>query len=421
MVSKIKNLLYFPIASYFRFFATIRLKRWNPRIIVITGSSGKTTLFNLVESQVGDLARYSHEANSSFGIPFDILGSRRHTLEVWEWPGIILAPLVNVFKPLPKERIYIVEADCDRPYEGKFLSSFIKPEVTLWTNVSRTHSMNFEKEVENGNFESVDKAISYEFGFFAEKTKKLVIGNINYGLLAEELKRASCDVVSVSQKDLEKYRVGLRGTEFHTTSGVFKFEYLLPEEVGYSVIMCMKLLAYLKIKPDNTFKNFKLPPGRNSFFKGIRGITIVDSSYNANLDSMRAVLNMFNKIDAPKKWAVLGDMLEQGGQEEGEHKKLAELISGIKLKKIILMGPRVSKYTYPVLKKNTGTEIVKFVNPKDVLDYLKKEIKGGEVILFKGARFMEGVIENLLADKKDAARLSRREKVWEIRRKQWGL
>jgi hypothetical protein len=48
-------------------------------------------------------------------------------------------------------------------------------------------------------------------------------------------------------------------------------------------------------------------------------------------------------------------------------------------------------------------------------------LQGGETILFKGARFMEGVIENLLVDKKDAAKLVRREKIWEIRRKQWGF
>jgi hypothetical protein len=63
----------------------------------------------------------------------------------------------------------------------------------------------------------------------------------------------------------------------------------------------------------------------------------------------------------------------------------------------------------------------KFLGPKEVLDYLKENIKGGEVILFKGARFLEGVIENLLLDKSNAAKLDRREKIWQIRRKKWGL
>jgi hypothetical protein len=72
------------------------------------------------------------------------------------------------------------------------------------------------------------------------------------------------------------------------------------------------------------------------------------------------------------------------------------------------------------LRKNYLT-IVAFENPRAVLEYLQNSISGGETIFFKGARFMEGIIEHLLADPKDIAKLSRREKIWEIRRKQWGL
>ena len=106
-----------------------------------------------------------------------------------------------------------------------------------------------------------------------------------------------------------------------------------------------------------------------------------------------------------------------------EHEKLAELIPPLKLSKIILMGPRVSKYTYPRLKGLIGnsTSIEKFTLPKEALDYILTNIKGGEVILFKGARFLEGVIEHLLADKADVEKLCRRERVWQIRRRKWEL
>jgi len=130
MFQKIKRILYFPFASYFRFFASIRLKIWRPRIIVITGSSGKTTLLHLIEAQLGDVAKYTHKANSSFGIPFNILGLQRNDLTLIEWPLLFLQAPFAIFKTLPKEKIYIVEADCDRPGEGKFLSSFIRPENT---------------------------------------------------------------------------------------------------------------------------------------------------------------------------------------------------------------------------------------------------------------------------------------------------
>src|SRR3972149_3256655 len=109
MLQKIKRFFYFPIACYFLFFAKIRLFLWSPSIILITGSSGKTTLLHLIESQIGSIAKYSHKANSSFGIPFDILGLHRKDLTLLEWPLIFLKAPFAVFKQSPKERIYVVE------------------------------------------------------------------------------------------------------------------------------------------------------------------------------------------------------------------------------------------------------------------------------------------------------------------------
>src|SRR5258708_18511528 len=109
MIAKLKRLLYFPIASYFRFFAAIHLRRWNPRIIVVTGSNGKTTLLHMLESQIGEKAKYSHHANSSYGIPFDILDLHRKSLLHSEWFGLLLKAPLLAFKKPPKERLYVVE------------------------------------------------------------------------------------------------------------------------------------------------------------------------------------------------------------------------------------------------------------------------------------------------------------------------
>lgn len=424
MFQAIKRLFYFPLASYFRFFASIRLKKWKPRIIVITGSSGKTTLLHLIESQLGDTAKYSHGANSSFGIPFDILDIHRKDLTFFEWPAIFILPLINVFKPVPRENLYVVEADCDRPHEGDFLSRLLKPEITLWTNVSRTHSMNFDGLVKKGKFKSIEEAVAYEFGFFAERTKNAVVINADSLFELTELKRVKAKVIRLSLRDnLKSYRVNLFRTEFVFTGGKYSFSYLLPRESGMSVLMCRELISYLGCKFKSNFPGFGLSPGRSSLFKGVKDITIIDSTYNANLDSMKAIINMFDEIETGNKWIVLGDMLEQGSKEKEEHVKLAEIVTRFNFKRIILLGPRVIKYTFPVLNKKLGSGIVIkcFYKPGEVLDYLKNNLEGGEVILFKGARFLEGVIGNLLKNKADTLKLARREKIWEMRRKKWGL
>jgi UDP-N-acetylmuramoyl-tripeptide--D-alanyl-D-alanine ligase len=422
MIGKLKKYFYFPVAGYFRFFATLRLFFWKPYTILVTGSNGKTTLLHLIESQMGRKAKYSHEANSSFGIPFDILDIHRKDLILSEWLLVFFLPLINLFKPLPKQKYYVVEADCDRPNEGRFLGNLLQPNITLWTNVARTHSMNFENLVSRAKFDRLEEAIAYEYGFLVERTKKLLILNADDSFELEQSKRCQAEIVSVSKKkDLLDYKIDSGKTSFVLKDETFKFNFLLPKEFATSLLMCRALLRYLGEPLDKSFRRFELPPGRNSIFAGIRDTFLVDSSYNANLDSMTAVLDMFSRVEGDTKWVVLGDMLEQGGNEGAEHKKLAFVVAKYNFDKVILMGPRVSKYTKPELERVSGKSIVCFINPRDVLDYLKENIKGKEVILFKGARFLEGVIENLLKDKKDVGLLARREKIWEIRRKKWGL
>lgn len=418
-----KRLFYFPLANYFRFFAQIRLNLWKPRIIVLTGSSGKTTLLHLIESQIGDRAKYSFRANSSFGIPFDILDLHRKELTIREWPLLFLSAPFGIFKKPFKQNLYIVEVDCDRPYEGKFLAGLLKPEVTLWLNVSRAHSYYFQHLVENGSFSKVEEAIAYEFGFLAEKTGKLLIANGESQLIKTQLRRARSSVSLVSEDRKWDYKVDLGKTTFDLGEYNYSFNYLLPKETAISILMTMKLVDYLEIEPDRKFTNLTLPPGRASVFEGIKNTTLVDSTYNANLGSMKAVINMFGKINADKKWVVLGDMLEQGKFEGEEHVKLVEVIKNYKFDRVILMGPRTKKFSYMSLKiaLENKSIVESFLDPKEVLDYLMTSIAGGELILFKGARFLDGVIEALLKDKSESNKLARREKVWQIRRKKFGL
>ncbi|MGI8420639.1 MAG: glutamate ligase domain-containing protein [Candidatus Levyibacteriota bacterium] len=424
MLARLKSYFYFPIASYFCFFALMRLRKWNPRIIVVTGSNGKTTLLHMLESQLREKAKFSHHANSSFGIPFDILDLHRVTLQKFEWLSLILKAPLQVLRPLPKEKIYVVEADADRPQEGKFLAELLKPEIVLWVSSSRTHSMNFDSLVSAGKFKTVEEAIAYEYGWFAVYCNSLLVIDGDCALMTKQISRSKAKVLSLKKAQLFKsYSINKHGTQYNFKNKQYAFNYLLPEEVFLSIAMCEETMDYLKLPMDRTFKKFQLPPGRGSLFEGVNGLTIIDSCYNANLSSMSVILNMFQTFPASKKWAVIGDMLELGEEEKEEHKKLAGMLVTLDAEHIIFLGPRVMKYTLPEFKKQSQKNIAvdAFENPKEVLDFILQHVQGGETILFKGARFMEGIIEHLLKNKSDVALLARREKIWEIRRKQWGL
>lgn len=424
MLERFKIIFFFPVANYFMFFARIQLKRWNPQIVVVTGSSGKTTLLHLIESQLGNQAKYSHHANSAIGIPFDILGLSRKTLQPNEWISLFIMAPIRAFQKGFKEKIYVVEADADRPNEGKFLAKLLRPEVTIWLDIGRTHSQNFENLMPE-RFKTVDEAIAYEFGYFLENTKTLTIINSDSELIFSQLTRTKVKVEKITIKNLEDYKLDKDFTEFTISNKNYKFKYLLPKEIYYSIEATLKLLKYLQIKPNLSFSKFQIPPGRSSIFKGIKNTTIIDSTYNANLGSMTALINFFKTYTSEKKWVVLGDMLEQGKFEKEEHEKLADLILELNPNRIVLIGKLVSSYTYPKLKEKIkdANKLQAFDKLKTTLDYLIDNFEGGETILFKASQsiMLDGVIEHLLQNKNDSDKLCRREKYWVVRRRQEGL
>lgn len=416
MVRRIKNLLYFSVASYFRFFAGIRLKRWGPRVVVVTGSNGKTTALNLIEVQLGKVARYSHGANSSFGIPFDILGLKRFEYSILEWVAFAIRAPFQVFTKLPKEKIYVVEADCDRPGEGPFLSALLKPEVVVWLSSARTHSMNFEKRVRAGVSANVDDAIAHEFGHFLERAQNLCIVNADEPRIEKELSRTHAAVHHIHKAELQQYSVSIGGTEFVINGTRFRAPLLLPQEVFYSIAASVKVAQYFGVRPTSELWKLEMPPSRSSIFKGIKNTVLIDSTYNANTASVAAVLEMVKKFPSRETWLVLGDLIEQGSQEKEEHENVARMIHSGDFRRIVFVGPRMRQYALPLVQG-----AIAFDTPLEALTYLRRELKGGETLVFKGARFLEGVVEHLLENPADAEKLCRREAVWQKRRAQWGL
>lgn len=422
MLGKLKRFFYFFGAHYFRIYAQFYLNRWNPKVIVVTGSSGKTTLLHLIESQLGERAKYSHKANSSYGIPFDILGINRNSLTIDEWPLLFFKAPFQALRKIEKVDLYIVEADCDRPFEGKFLATLLQPNITLWLSSSNTHSGNFDRLIKSGKFNTTEDAIASEFAEFIKYTKEWsAINGDNLNIL-KALPQGIPKVDKIIKKEyLDNYQVKKDGTVFTILEQKYTVNALLPEETFYSIAMVKLLLNDLGMKMDPDFKAFSPPPGRSSVFSGIKGTTIIDSSYNATPEGMASTLKMFQSYPADKKWAVLGDMIELGERERAEHENLVKTLSGMDLKQLVLVGPRLLKYTYPVLQTlKLKYPVVGFEMPKEALNFMDK-ISGNETILFKGARFLEGVIERLLKDKKDALMLSRREVIWQKRRKAWQL
>lgn len=322
----------------------------------------------------------------------------------------------------------MAEADAERPGEGKFSAKLLQPDVVVWLSLEEAHGINYDRLVRDENKKqdirgAVREAIAEEFGHFIENTKKFAVLNGDNRYIEKQAKRGKAEISLVSPKDISSFSVERDGVRMITTAGVVHLPHLVPADVGLSTLAVMHTLLHLRLPFDSTFKSLVLPPGRSSVLEGKRNTTIIDSSYNATFDGMRAMLDLISKYPASgEKWLVLGDMIEQGKSESSQHTDVSGLILEVKPARVILVGPRLKKHTYPILVKALGEKsVVSYLMPADALQYLENELRGGEVILFKGARYLEGVVEKLLKNPEDASRLCRREAIFDRRRKQWGI
>lgn len=418
--AKFKKRFYFVAAKYFRYFADKVLRRWNPRIIAITGSAGKTTMLNLVEHEMGGGAHYSHDANSAFGISFDLLGLKGIKGSKIKWLYLLVAaPFKSLFKNY-KEKFYIVEIDGERPHEAEFLAEWLKPEVTIWVSIGRSHAVQFEHEVENGRFDSLEEAITAEFATLPKNTKKIVYIDADSKVMRSATKGITAKVIPIKKNEIKKYVVYPSSTDFTYGDTTFHFNHPEPKDIAFHLLVLQDLMRYLKLPFKADFSDIRMAPGRSSYFKGKKGIDIIDSSYNAHIISMASILDMAERMHAEHKWLVIGDIVEQGSITGEEHKKLAELIAGVKPEKVILVGRRTKQWTAPELKK-MGISAVATLDPKKALEYIENHIKGNETLIFKGSHYLEWIIEKLLENPEDAKKLCRREKAAVRRRQSWGL
>lgn len=408
----VKGRLYFLVAGYFAFWAGIMLRRWRPKMVVITGSTGKTTAFGLVEAQLGETAKYSHDANSAFGIPFDILGLKRSSFLWLEWLVFIIRAPFRAFSSPPREEVYVAECDTDRLHEGKFLAKLLRPSIVFWLNSTETHAEKFKGK------KGVGKAIAHDYGWFVEYAKELVVTDGDDQAIAGELGRARSGVVIErysKQEMLLDYKILKDGTHFKLREFTAQLPTLTPKAVWLSIVFAHRLTEIFSHDFDPDFTNLKIAPGRSSLLAGIKDTVLVDSSYNSSLLAATVMMEMFANYPAKDKWLVIADILEAGTEEERVHRELGEAILKYKWQKVLLIGRRVARFTAPVLS-GAGVEPLAFVSTEEAYNYIYRQIKGGEAILFKGSQSLEMAVEALLEKKSDEKKLVRRGKVWDKKR-----
>lgn len=434
----IKNRVSLVILRYLRYFARLELRKNKGAVLIaITGSAGKTTTrvaLAAILRHKGKVKSSIH-ANSESGISLNILGLEAHDYTPIDWVRLMLrAPLQLIFH-WEKFDYYIAEFGIDSPDIPKnmdFLLGIFRPHVAIVLNAGLAHGAAFEHLVADRN--PVRRQLKVMEAIAAEKMK-----------LARAVAPDGIAVVNYDQKELrlamnqiQARRITFgksKNAQFRllttTSSKFFTADYAyqsqkyhlhtagpLEPASAYSLGMAIAAAAGLGVPPDRSveyLREYASPRGRFRMFAGINKTHIIDSSYNASPETMRAALRFLAAAAGHEtKVALVGDMRELGSLTKTAHKQLADWIMKY-ADECILFGPLTGEFTLPVLEQ-AGFPVRHFLRIDDLNAYLRNQIPVKAWVLVKGSQnqiLLERAVENLLADKSERKHLARRGRYWD--------
>jgi UDP-N-acetylmuramoyl-tripeptide--D-alanyl-D-alanine ligase len=133
--------------------------------------------------------------------------------------------------------------------------------------------------------------------------------------------------------------------------------------------------------------------------KIVRGIHILDDTYNANPDSMGAALRTLSQMPAAgRRIAVLGRMGELGQESERGHKQVGTIAAQEGIDCIIGVGNEAKWITEAAWKGGVAKALHSDAI-EDAIKTLREYAKAGDIVLVKGSRSsrMERIVEGLQA------------------------
>ncbi|MEX2314360.1 MAG: cyanophycin synthetase, partial [Thermomicrobiales bacterium] len=120
----------------------------------------------------------------------------------------------------------------------------------------------------------------------------------------------------------------------------------------------------------------------------INGATLLDDTYNANPASSLAALNLLEELDARRKVAVFGDMLELGGFEHEGHRIVGDRASQV-VDALYVMGERARIIGEQAMQAMPSLPVVFLDDKPGLLDALRDGLRDGDLVLIKGSRGIE--------------------------------
>lgn len=423
------------IIKLLAFFSRLIIKKYQPKIVGITGSVGKTStkeyIYHVLSSKFRVRASIKNY-NNEFGLPLTIIGVESPGKNIFGWIKVFfLAKKLLIFRDKNFPEILVLEMGIDRPNDMDYLLSIVRPDVGVLTNISHSHIEYFG---------SVDK-IKKEKSKLVKNIKKdgLAVLNADNKYLTDlpnEIKNRVVFYGVNNQADVLAKDINfilpnnLLQSNFYGVH--FKLEYqgsvipvVLNEVISYpSIYSSLASIAVANffglslMEIINNLTQIPKLPGRMSVLAGIKNSIIIDDTYNSSPESSLSALEAVKKIklNNGRKIAIFGDMLELGNYSEEGHQIVGRKLAEINIDILFLIGERARDIGRGAIGSNFKEEnIFSFARKEEAINFIKDKINEGDLILVKGSQgaYMEKIVKEIMNEPERAKELLvRQDDIW---------
>lgn len=338
-------------------------------IVGITGSNGKT----MVKEWLSQLLSFDHNVtrspksyNSQIGVP----------LSVW---------LLN-----ESSEIGIIEAGISKRGEMEALQKIIQPTIGVLTSLGAAHQENFS---------SIEEKCKEKLLLF--KDTQALVYQMDDAIAAKCIEDFSYDgtLLGWSEKNKDAALFVEKISKDTTTSTIeycwqtaTKGKFTLPFIDDASIqncITCAAISLYLGMKPETLAERMPMlePVAmRLEVKEGQHGCTLINDSYNSDINSLDIALDFMNRRPDQQKRArtlILSDILQSGQTEKQLYCDVAELVQKRGIKKFIGIGSALMR------QQEVFDDVEERYFFENVADFINSKVFNSladEVILLKGAR-----------------------------------
>lgn len=341
--------------------------------VALTGSCGKTTVKEMIASILPSPSFATRgNLNNHIGVPLSLLSLNK------------------------QHRYAVFELGANHIGEIKRTVNWVKPEVALITNVQPAHLDGF------GSIEGVAQAKSEIFSSLKETGTAII--NIDDNRIREKAARLSQSILSVSLKDKTSdcYPLGMK----QQTSGAYHFTLVIKDQKTpiklnvpgkhnvMNAVMAGAVCYALGIDLSDIqagLEAFSGVPGRMAEKKGMNGSAIIDDTYNANVSSVKAAIEVLGHREG-NRILVLGELAEVTSERDSHYAAIAKHAAKHRIELLLTCGKLNAQ-----MFKAFENEQRHFQDKSDLLQEIKSRLTEKTTVLVKGSRSakMEEIVEAL--------------------------